>query len=60
LPEKLNPPNGAENRYLVGNGTFRFACHCGVECFTRCCHNADMYLYPYDNIRLKWRYAVKS
>ncbi len=53
MPEKLNTPESPGNRYLVGNGTFRFACHSGVECFTRCCHNADMYLYPYDVVRLK-------
>jgi Fe-S-cluster containining protein len=32
---------------------FRFDCHPGVACFTRCCKNADMYLYPYDIIRMK-------
>ena len=41
------------DRYLLAGGTFRFACHSGVACFTRCCHDADMYLYPYDIVRLK-------
>lgn len=41
------------SRYLLGEDRFRFACHSGVACYTRCCHNADMYLYPYDIIRLK-------
>ena len=41
------------NRYLLGDDAFQFACHSGVACFTRCCHNADMYLYPYDIVRLK-------
>ena len=53
MPEKVNTSDGAGDRYLLGDGTFRFACHSGVACFTRCCHNADMYLYPYDIIRLK-------
>ena len=39
---------------------FRFACHSGVACFTRCCHDADMYLYPYDIIRLKQRLGMTS
>jgi len=41
------------SRRLLGDSIFRFACHAGVACFTRCCHDADMYLYPYDIIRLK-------
>ena len=53
MPHKLDIPEGAANRYLIDGGTFRFACHSGVKCFGRCCHNADMYLYPYDIIRLK-------
>ncbi|HMA66636.1 MAG TPA: YkgJ family cysteine cluster protein [Desulfosalsimonadaceae bacterium] len=32
---------------------FFFACHPDVPCFTRCCRDTDMYLYPYDIIRLK-------
>lgn len=45
---------------LDGDGTFRFACHGGVACFTRCCHDADMYLYPYDILRLKRRLCISS
>ena len=33
--------------------SFRFSCHPGVSCFTVCCKNVDMILYPYDLIRLK-------
>jgi len=51
--KKTNTPGTGTIRYLLGNSTFSFSCHCGVACFTRCCHDADMYLYPYDIIRLK-------
>lgn len=53
MPENKSANAGENNRYLLGEGSFRFACHSGVACFTRCCHNADMYLYPYDIVRLK-------
>ena len=43
-------------RFLLAGGTFRFACHSGVPCFTRCCRDADMYLYPYDIVR--WTQAL--
>lgn len=37
----------------LGTAEFQFACHPGVACFTFCCRNVDMILYPYDIIRLK-------
>ncbi len=45
---------------LFGEDTFRFECHPGVSCFTRCCKNPDMYLYPYDIIRMKNRLGISS
>ena len=38
----------------------RFDCHPGVACFTRCCKDADMYLYPYDIIRMKNGLGISS
>ena len=32
---------------------FSFSCHPGLSCFTTCCKNVDMYLFPYDIVRLK-------
>ncbi|WP_373500252.1 YkgJ family cysteine cluster protein [Desulfococcus sp.] len=57
---KNDIPTEENTRRLDENGTFRFACHSGVACFTRCCHDADMYLYPYDIIRLKRRLGMTS
>lgn len=50
-PHTHNP--SSNHRYLLGNDHFQFECHAGVACYTRCCHDADMYLYPHDIIRLK-------
>ncbi|UCD32160.1 MAG: YkgJ family cysteine cluster protein, partial [Desulfobacterales bacterium] len=49
-----------ENRKLSPEDTFRFDCHPGVACFTRCCKDADMYLYPYDIIRMKHYLGIPS
>ena len=38
----------------------RFDCYPGVACFTRCCKDADMYLYPYDIIRMKNGLSMSS
>ena len=39
---------------------FCFDCHPGVACFTVCCRNVDLILYPYDIIRLKNRLQLDS
>lgn len=51
FPTKTNP---------IGQETFRFDCHPGVDCFTVCCKDADMYLYPYDIIRMKRSLGIPS
>lgn len=32
---------------------FTFDCHKDLPCFNRCCNNLNLYLYPYDVVRLK-------
>lgn len=44
----------------IGDGTFPFACHSGLSCFTFCCRRVDIVLYPYDIIRLKNRLGIDS
>ncbi|MBU0728976.1 MAG: YkgJ family cysteine cluster protein [Proteobacteria bacterium] len=44
----------------LGKNTFQFACNPDVPCFTACCRKLDLYLYPYDIIRLKNRLQISS
>jgi Fe-S-cluster containining protein len=44
----------------VGNSPFTFDCHPGVACFTFCCKNVNLTLYPYDIIRLKTALKIDS
>ncbi|MDJ0886442.1 MAG: YkgJ family cysteine cluster protein [Desulfobacterales bacterium] len=53
-------PNCYQGRILGPSDAFEFDCHSGVACFTRCCRNADMYLYPYDVIRMKRHLGLSS
>jgi Fe-S-cluster containining protein len=46
-------------RIRPGEG-FRFRCHPGIGCFKRCCRNLNLFLYPYDLLRLRARLAVTS
>lgn len=40
--------------------TFKFACHPGVPCFNKCCTDVNIFLTPYDIIRLKNRLGIDS
>ncbi len=54
------PPDYHQGRIIGPCDAFQFDCHPGVACFTRCCRNADMYLYPYDIIRMKRHLGLSS
>jgi Fe-S-cluster containining protein len=47
-------------RRLKAGDTFAFRCHPQVACFNRCCRNLNLFLYPYDVIRLKNRLNLSS
>ncbi|MFP3980093.1 MAG: YkgJ family cysteine cluster protein [Desulfobacterales bacterium] len=47
-------------RPLSENEQFAFACHPGISCFNQCCRNLNLYLYPYDVIRLKNCLGISS
>ena len=44
----------------LGKSSFKFRCHPGVSCFTRCCRKLELFLYPYDVIRLKNAIGITS
>ncbi len=39
---------------------FKFMCHKGIGCFTRCCGSTDILLTPYDVVRIKNRLGISS
>ncbi len=40
-------------RQIGGKDTFTFRCYPGIGCYNRCCRNLNLFLYPYDVLRLK-------
>jgi len=60
MKDKHGHPQIDGSRKLLETDTFKFDCHPQTPCFTRCCHDADMYLYPYDIIRLKNCLSISS
>jgi Fe-S-cluster containining protein len=45
---------------LDKSAEFSFGCHPGVPCFNACCHDVNIFLTPYDIIRLKNRLGISS
>ena len=45
---------------LAADDTFRFRCHKDLSCFNQCCRNLNLFLYPYDVLRLKNRLGMDS
>lgn len=47
-------------RRLAEAETFHFDCFPQIACFNRCCQNLNLFLYPYDVVRLKKALGVSS
>jgi uncharacterized protein len=50
----------ADHPRLGPDDTFRFACRPGIACFNRCCGDVNIFLSPYDVLRLKRRLGMTS
>ena len=47
-------------RMLTETDTFSFKCYPDISCFNLCCRNLNLFLYPYDIIRLKKKLNISS
>ncbi|MFZ7126085.1 MAG: YkgJ family cysteine cluster protein [Desulfobacterales bacterium] len=58
----IDPNLASEDRgrRLSDRDTFRFGCHAALNCFNRCCRNLNLFLYPYDVVRLKRSLGLSS
>ena len=45
---------------LTNDSTFRFGCHEGLSCYNTCCRDLDIFLTPYDVLRMKNRLGLTS
>ena len=50
----------ADRPHLGPDDAFKFACHPGVSCFNRCCGDVNIFLSPYDVLRMKKRLGMTS
>ncbi len=58
--EKLKEEILKDYPRLTKDDTFAFACHSGVPCFNDCCGDVNIFLTPYDVIRLKNALGISS
>jgi Fe-S-cluster containining protein len=47
-------------RSIAPGEHFRFRCYPGIGCFNRCCRNLNLFLYPYDVLRLKQALGISA
>ncbi len=52
--------SGQVRPVLHAGDTFRFTCHENLPCFTQCCRDVNIYLTPYDLLRLRRALGIKS
>jgi len=45
---------------ITPEAIFSFACHSGVSCFNKCCHNIDVILTPVDILEMKTSLNIRS
>ncbi|HYA39672.1 MAG TPA: YkgJ family cysteine cluster protein [Syntrophobacteraceae bacterium] len=45
---------------LSEDSLFNFACHDALPCFTQCCKDVNIYLTPYDALRLRHALRIES
>ncbi len=45
--------SGLKGRRINTDESFQFRCYPGIGCFNRCCRNLNLFLYPYDIVRLR-------
>lgn len=57
---ELNGMDAVPGRRLAPGDRFRFRCHPGIGCFNRCCRNLNLFLYPYDVLRLRASLGISS
>ncbi len=54
-------PVPSEKRTLLSRSTpFHFRCHADLPCFTQCCRDVNIYLTPYDVLRLRTRLGISA
>ena len=58
--KSIDNPENISGTKLERDDTFMFDCHSGLACFNECCRNINLFLYPYDVLRLSNCLGISS
>ncbi len=58
--EQLQEKILADYPRLGPKDKFKFSCHPGISCFNNCCGDVNIFLSPYDALRMKTRLGMTS
>ena len=56
----MNEEYGEKHRMLSSEDKFRFSCHKGLSCFNTCCADVNIFLTPYDVLRMRRATGLSS
>jgi hypothetical protein len=56
----MNEDYAEERRMLSLEGSFKFSCHKGLSCFNTCCADINIFLTPYDLLRMRTATGLSS
>jgi hypothetical protein len=56
----MNEEYAEKHRMLSMEGRFKFSCHNGLSCFKTCCADINIFLTPYDLLRMRWATGLSS
>jgi hypothetical protein len=57
---KIKEIDKLPGKRLSDKDIFSFNCHSELSCFNKCCRNLNLFLYPYDVLRLKNSLKISS
>jgi hypothetical protein len=60
LQEQLEEKILADSPRLGPDDAFKFGCRPGISCFNKCCGDVNIFLSPYDVLRMKTRLGITS
>jgi Fe-S-cluster containining protein len=52
--------NDIAGKRLAPGEQFNFRCHAALDCFNQCCRNLNLFLYPYDVLRLSRHLEIST
>lgn len=56
----MNDKNDEKQQMLSLTDKFKFSCHKGLSCFNLCCRDVNIFLTPYDVLRMKSSIGLSS